>query len=351
MAKAKPLISLNRKPYIVSFLSDYGFKVTFGDKDSTLFARKSIELILGETHPIQSLKYLRNEFDGISKDARTGIYDVLCQDEYKRIFIIEMQVDNYENLLERLQFYAFHVYNTKAMKGNNGFSNMGIVHCICILKGAITDSTNYHQVIALKNQENDVVMNNLVFHLIELGKFPIAQNALSSITTEKEELFYTMKYAHKFDPFKNQLPDFWDKDFFKIALQRLDTSKMDPLEVAAYENNLMRIRTVAQHNDKKIKEAVQEAVQIALEQAAKEKAKELEQAAKEKAKELEQAAKTAETAKIEAIKKGLLMNILTVEQLAEIQGVSVSFVKEVQQSLNTPEKPIIKKRTKKSTKS
>jgi hypothetical protein len=82
---AKLIASL--KPYIVSFLSDYGFKVTFGDRDSTLFARKAIELIIGETQPIQSLKYLRNEFQGLSVDARSGLYDVVCQDEHQRVFI------------------------------------------------------------------------------------------------------------------------------------------------------------------------------------------------------------------------------------------------------------------------
>lgn len=46
MAKRKPIVLLNSKPYIVSFLSDYGFKVTFADKNNTLFARKAIELII-----------------------------------------------------------------------------------------------------------------------------------------------------------------------------------------------------------------------------------------------------------------------------------------------------------------
>jgi predicted transposase/invertase (TIGR01784 family) len=318
MAKRKKSSISSQNPYIVSFLSDYGFKVTFGDKGSTLFARKAIELILNERRPIKTLTYLRNEFQGVSVEARTGIYDVLCEDEHKRVFIIEMQVDNYENLLERLQFYAFQVFTTMANKGKNGFNDMGVVHCICILKGAITENTNYHQIITLKNEDNETVMDNLVFHLIELGKFSIARNDVSKIKTEKEQLFYTMKYAHQFDPIKNPLPDFWEKDFFKVALQRLDTSKMAPMEVAAYENALLRVRTVAEHTDKKIKQAEE---------------------------------KATTNIKIETVKKLLLRGKATNQEIAEDTGVDISFVEKIQKSLNKPEKKVRKTRAKKNIQS
>ena len=133
MAKRGKKILIGLKPYIVSFLSDYGFKVTFGNKDNTLFARKALELIIEDLQPIEELRFLRNEFEGMTEDARAGLYDVVCQDEYKRVFIIEMQVDNYENLLKRLQFYAFQMFTAYAKKGKKGFDEMNAVHCICII--------------------------------------------------------------------------------------------------------------------------------------------------------------------------------------------------------------------------
>ena len=336
MAKRKQPIFLNTKPYIVSFLSDYGFKVTFGDKENTLFARKAIELIIGETQPIKSLKYLRNEFQGISVNARTGIFDVISQDEHKRVFIIEMQVDNYENLLERLQFYAFHVFTSLAKKGNKGFHDMGVVHCICILKGTITESVNYHQTITLKNEDNEIVMDNIVFHLIELGKFSIAQKAVSKITTEKEELFYTMKYAHKFDPLKNTAPAFWDKDYFKVALQRLDTSKMSALDVALYENALLRAKTEADKAQQVMEEKVNKAVEEKVTQAKKLFKEEIKN-------EVQNELKT------EAIKKQLLRGKLTIEEIAEDMEVNVDFVKSVEKSLKVVQKQKAKPRATKKT--
>ena len=182
------------------------------------------------------------------------------------------------------------------------------------MKGAITDSVNCHQIITLKNEENEIVMDNLVFHLIELGKFSIAKTKISHIQTEKEELFYTMKYAHQFDPFKSPQPKFWEKDFFKAALQRLDTSKMSPMEVAAYENALMRVQTVANKQQQNIEEAILET-------------------------------------KIEGIKKLLLSNKLSKEEISEYMAVSMDFVEKIQKSLPITEKIVKKPRAKKAKKS
>jgi hypothetical protein len=145
--------------------------------------------------------------------------------------------------------------------------------------------------------------------------FSIARNDVSKIKTEKEQLFYTMKYAHQFDPIKNPLPDFWEKDFFKVALQRLDTSKMAPMEVAAYENALLRVRTVAEHTDKKIKKAEEKGEAQAIEKS---------------------------------IKRGLQMGILTNQQLADQHEVPVEFILKIQKSLNKPEKKVRKTRAKKN---
>jgi predicted transposase/invertase (TIGR01784 family) len=300
MAKRSKKILIGSKPYIVSFLSDYGFKVTFGDKDNTLFARKALEFIIEDLQPIEELRFLRNEFEGQTEGARAGLYDVVCQDEYKRVFIIEMQVDNYENLLKRLQFYAFQMFTAYAKKGKKGFSDMMSVHCICILKGSVTESTQYHQVITLKNDENEVVMNDLIFHLIELGKFPIAKKDYSLIQSLKDELFYTMKYAHTYDVSKNEFPLFWKKDYFQVALKRLDTSQMSSVDMALLENSIMRSKIVEDSNQQKIKEAEEKAVN-------------------EKVRK--------------SVQNAILEGKLTVEEIAEYNDISINFVKQIKKNL------------------
>lgn len=316
MAKRNKKILIGPKPYIVSFLSDYGFKVTFGDKDNTLFARKALELIIEDLQPIEELKYLRNEFEGDAEGARAGLYDVVCQDEHKRVFIIEMQVDNYENLLKRIQFYAFQMFNAYAKKGKRGFEEMSVVHCICIIKGSVTESTKYHQIIALKNDENEIVMDDLIFHLIELGKFSIAKKDHLLVQNLKDELFYTMKYAHTYDVNKGGFPQFWEKEHFQVALKRLDTSRMSPVDRALYENMLMRAKTVAENQDKVLKEQTEKAVN-------------------EKVKK--------------AVQNALTIGMGTPEQIASVLEVSIDFVKQVKKNLAISQRRKAKKNIDKKT--
>lgn len=325
---AKELKNKKKIPYypkdrFISFLSDYGFKVTFGDKDNTIFARKALEIILEEEEPIAELKYLRNEFEGITKGARAGLYDVICQDEErKRVFIIEMQVDNYEHLIERLQFYAFHLFTSLVNKGKKGFNDLATIYCICIIKGAITESVAAHQVITLKNEDNEIVMNNIIFHLIELAKFPVAKKDAATAISSKQQLFYTMKYAHSFNPKdKKKHPPFWENEFYQMALNRLDLSRMSPIEISLYESSLIRDIVVQEKINKDIQTAVDAALKLK------------EQEIQSKEQEIQSKEQEIQRLKTETVKKQLLRGKLTVEEIAEDVGVPIDFVLGIQKNL------------------
>ncbi len=127
----------------------------------------------------------------------------------------------------------------------------------------------------------------------------------SLITTEKQELFYTMKYAHTFIPLKQDFPPFWEKEHFKVPLMRLDTSRMSPVDKALLENTLMRIKTVEDSTSAKIEQEKLKAV---------------------------------ESTKKEAVKKLLTMGLGTAEQIAEVQGISLEFVIQVKKNLAIAQK-------------
>jgi len=55
----------------ISILSDYGFKATFGDESETLFLRKALEALIESPVPIKAVKFLRNEFEGLTEDSRS----------------------------------------------------------------------------------------------------------------------------------------------------------------------------------------------------------------------------------------------------------------------------------------
>jgi hypothetical protein len=118
-----------------------------------------------------------------------------------------------------------------------------------------------------------------------------------------------MKYAHKFDPLKNTPPSFWEKDFFKVALQRLDTSKMSPLDVALYENALVRVKAEAEKAQQVLNEKVNKAKN-----------------------------EIVNDLKTEAVKKMLARGKVTIEEIAEDLEVSMDFIKSIEKSLKIREK-------------
>ena len=119
-----------------------------------------------------------------------------------------------------------------------------------------------------------------------------------------------MKYAHTYQINKNAFPSFWEKEHFQVALKRLDTSRMSPIDKALYENMLMRAKTVADKNQQ-ILEA--------------------------------EKAKVADALKKEAVKNALLGGKLTIEDIALYNSVSIEFVKQTKKNLAISQKRKAKK--------
>ena len=313
--------------FIVPFISDYGFKVTFAR--NSIFSRKAVQLLIDTNTIIKKLKMLRNEFEGMVEDARAGVYDVLCEDEIKRIFIIEMQRGNYDNLFERLQFYAYQIYNTLVQKGKHGFSSLRPIYCICVIEDKIINDDTYCRVLNLRDENNNLIGKNIEFRLIELGKVPIKQANFDQVTTDKEKLLYTMKYAHRINPKEaNQIPPFFSEEWLAEAVKKLDTSKMSPDQLAMYHITMVRARTILDYEEKKRNEDRQKMRQEVKEEVKQEVKEEVKQEVKEEVKQevlMEEQAKTI----INLYKKGV-----SIDFIADVMGLSSNQIETIINTLN-----------------
>ena len=113
-----------------------------------------------------------------------------------------------------------------------------------------------------------------------------------------------MKNIYYEDPETLPPIDFQDENYFEIAMSRVNTSKMTPLEIALYENSIMRDKVVADHNKKAFDKA--------------------------KKKGIEGIQKYLKT---ESVKKALFMGVFSIEHIAEVLEVPIKFVKQVEKSL------------------
>ena len=241
---------------------------------------------------------------GITKDSRGGLFDMACEDELGRTFIVEMQLVNLTHFIHRAKFYAFHVYNRMVRKVNYRFDDLKPIYTVSILAGQTYSTKRYHQIGTLQNQQGELIDNQITHVIVELGKF---DKSAEEATTDLDKLLYIMKLT---DDTKQEakLPDFWREGWLEEALHELETSNLTPEQRMMYEITIAGNMSEKYAREAEIKEAVDKEIEKAVEKA------------KEQAKE-------------EAITNMIKSGVLTIEQIASIQEVDADKVRRLQSQI------------------
>ncbi len=223
-----PLIIDNK--IFVPVTSDYGFKATFGNESHPLFLKKALQALIKSKTPIKHINYVKNAFEGLTIDSRSGIYDVACTDENDNHFIVEMQMGHSPNFVQRMKFYALHKLNVLVKKGEFNYVNIPKIYCVGLLEKNILPYADYHSIINLRNEKGELIDNQTTFVVAELDKFKKEEK---NIETDLDKLLWIMKNLHKTQP--TALPTFINEDWLKQAIGDLDTRQMSIEERFAYE--------------------------------------------------------------------------------------------------------------------
>ena len=251
----------NEKKFI-SLLSDYGFKIAFADESNTLFLRRALQALIQSEAPIKKVQFLRNEFVGITEESRGGVFDLVCEDEKQRTFIVEMQLGYYKHFIQRAKFYAFQKFNTLVEKGEYRFDNLTPIYCIGFLaKGIFPKSKEYYHFARLANQKGEELDDQITHIIVEINKFDKKEPQIQS---NLDKLIFIMKNLENIKG-ADQLPKFLTEDWIKQAMDKLDKSQMTSDQRMNYEMMMAKNATIIEM----LKE--EERQQIAKE-AAKEKA-------------------------------------------------------------------------------
>lgn len=288
----------NDNERFISILSDYGFKVTFGNESDTRFLKKALQALINSSVPIREVTFVESEIKGLTKDSRSGIYDLACIDEKDNHFIVEMQLSEYPEFIQRMKFYALYRFNTLVKKGKYTFEGLPKIYCIGILANNIfSDVSNYHNVAVLRNEKGELIDDQMTFVTVELAKF---KTKLKDIQTDLDKLIYTMKNLHKVTK-SSQYPQFWNEEWLQAAIHEVDKKAMTQEQRLMYEMTISANALAIKNENKKI----------------------------QKARELEN-----KMVKSNAIKKALLSGKLSVDEIADYNDVAISSVLEIQNELN-----------------
>jgi predicted transposase/invertase (TIGR01784 family) len=255
---------LNNDQIFIPFTSDYGFKVTFGNESNTVFLKRALQALINSPIPIRSISFDKTTFEGRTREGRSGIYDIVCTDEADNHFIVEMQLSDFKFFFQRMKFYAGQKFNTLVKKGDFNYSNLNRIFVIGILANNITQHVKYHNISCIKNQDNEIVDDQITYITVELKKFTTVAD---DCQTDLEKLIYAMKMLHEVkEPM--QFPAFFTEEWLKTAISELDSRNLTPEQRMVYEitmsNNAIAMWQEKERTDKALMQQKKEAVIKAL---------------------------------------------------------------------------------------
>jgi predicted transposase/invertase (TIGR01784 family) len=225
-------------PIFIPFTSDYGFKVTFGNEENTLFLRRAIPALIKSPRPITSIIFDKTVYPGLTKSGRSGIFDLACTDDVGNNYLVEMEVRAKIDFVQRMKFYTFQRFNVLIAKGQKRYDNLPKIYAISLLGQKINNLKHYRNVLTLKNQNGIRVDQQMALITIELGKFKVKEK---DVKTDLEKLIFTIKNAEDMVKLpKNQRPLFVQEPWLDSALQELDTRGFSPEKYEAYARYMMQ---------------------------------------------------------------------------------------------------------------
>ena len=188
MGYGKDELNLSKCQMISKFLdpkNDIAFRRIFGserNKDILIHFINDI-LVFKDKSPIIEVTFLKTIQDPEIAIKKTSIVDVLCEDEYKNQYIVEMQVAKELGFEKRAQYYAAKAYANQANVGGK-YENLKEIVFIAISdfimfpnkKGFKSD----HVILDRNSHEHD--LKDFSFTFLELPKFKKTIKDLNSIT-------------------------------------------------------------------------------------------------------------------------------------------------------------------------
>lgn len=273
---------MKKEDRFISLMSDFGFKTVFANENDTHFLITALQAVIQRKHPIKHIQFISTDITPTSEMSRGGRCDLICLDENNNNFIVEMQLGHFKNYVQRSKFYAFNRFNALLKKGDYKFDNeLPPIYIISFMgKNIFHQSKEYYHFGRLKNQIGETLDQQITHIFIEITKFDKTKKQLKS---DLDKLLYLMKNSKQIN-LLDEIPFELSTEWIRKAVEKLDSSKLTPLEREQYEIMLMHRAAIIEEkeaNEKKWEAVIEETKEQTKKELKKESKKEKLDAAKE----------------------------------------------------------------------
>ena len=221
-----------QSPY-ANLLIDLAFKKAF-DPDKPA-SRENLVNLLNDLlapqlkRPIKSVK-TRNVAKNLSgsKESRTAIFDLHCEDDAGNLIEIEVQIRKLKNFSKRLAFYASEMVANQAEIGSGWKFNVKPTYVIAITqKTVFKDNRIIHRATTVDLETGEQFVDSYNYTVIELSKVPFFIEKKSD--SSSKWLFF-FRYLHRL----RKLPEALSEKKFKQLTECSRVSRFTKKEFEAY---------------------------------------------------------------------------------------------------------------------
>jgi predicted transposase/invertase (TIGR01784 family) len=211
--------------------NDLTFKRIFGEHPHLLISFLNALMPLPPGRLIESVEYLPAEQAPETPLKKNSIVDVKCIDNYKRQFIIEMQMFWSRLFNRRLVFNASKAY-VRQLNRNEGYRLLQPVYGLGIINATFDHKTLefYHHYQTVNRNNTDEVIEGLEFVMVELPKFKAEKWA-----DRKMAVLWLRFLSEIEDRTESVSPDLLENEEIKEALTLCEEGAFTKEELEWYE--------------------------------------------------------------------------------------------------------------------
>ncbi len=221
----------------VEITNDIAFRKIFGNesKKKSLISFLNAVIDLPENGQITDVEITNPYQLGKLSGGKSTIVDVKAKDKKGNIFIVEMQVAEFDFFQKRILYYTSQSYVSQIDKGV-AYDKLKPVYFIGILEFEIGQNPNYfsrHKVLDVETKKH--VIQDVEFNFIELPKFNLA---IDQLKTNVDQWTYFIKNSESL----TVIPDNVKDEGLKEAYTEADKQNWTKQELEDYERASIKER-------------------------------------------------------------------------------------------------------------
>ncbi|ANQ52022.1 PD-(D/E)XK nuclease family transposase [Flammeovirga sp. MY04] len=221
--------------YINPF-TDFGFKKIFGEEANKDILIDFLNSVLPAEDQIYDLNYKSTEHLPTNDTDRKAIYDLYCENELGEKFIVELQRAEQTHFKDRTIYYSSFPIQEQAKKGKGWDYELKAVYVISIMDFIFDEQEkDFHHIIQLKDQKNQVFYDKLKFVYLELPKFRKQESELNS---NFDKWLYLLNNITTFE----QMPSVLKEHIFRKVLKIAEYTALPKQDQEMYDEDLKRFR-------------------------------------------------------------------------------------------------------------